>query len=184
MSARRAATTGVSSAWPSRTPERDSHRAGRDGGGQRAEGGGRGSGSGPSRAPTDLPDPARRSHGRDRGRAQGPRSSGSEAARDRRRTRSRGNGGKAPRGGEGDRKSTRLNSSHSSISYAVFCLKKKINQILGPNLVENRPVTSRLQATAIEPTRSQLCHDTVVGRSVSATAVAPLFPFYFVIDCV
>src|SRR5438309_8663017 len=27
----------------------------------------------------------------------------------------------------GDRKSTRLNSSHSSISYAVFCLKKKKN---------------------------------------------------------
>src|SRR5690242_21196353 len=27
---------------------------------------------------------------------------------------------------EGDRKSTRLNSSHMSISYAVFCLKKKI----------------------------------------------------------
>src|SRR5689334_24417701 len=26
-----------------------------------------------------------------------------------------------------DRKSTRLNSSHSSISYAVFCLKKKID---------------------------------------------------------
>src|SRR5438876_6650774 len=31
-----------------------------------------------------------------------------------------------PRGEEpGDRKSTRLNSSHPSISYAVFCLKKK-----------------------------------------------------------
>src|SRR5689334_23853535 len=33
-----------------------------------------------------------------------------------------------------DRKSTRLNSSHSSISYAVFCLKKKkiqtYNQLL------------------------------------------------------
>src|SRR5690242_21615498 len=27
-----------------------------------------------------------------------------------------------------DRKSTRLNSSHMSISYAVFCLKKKTNQ--------------------------------------------------------
>src|SRR5258708_28134903 len=27
--------------------------------------------------------------------------------------------------GEGDRKSTRLNSSHQIISYAVFCLKKK-----------------------------------------------------------
>src|SRR5690242_21416320 len=26
-----------------------------------------------------------------------------------------------------DRKSTRLNSSHMSISYAVFCLKKKMN---------------------------------------------------------
>src|SRR2546421_1504811 len=26
---------------------------------------------------------------------------------------------------EGDRKSTRLNSSHDQISYAVFCLKKK-----------------------------------------------------------
>src|SRR5205085_7339364 len=29
------------------------------------------------------------------------------------------------RGEQGDRKSTRLNSSHSQISYAVFCLKKK-----------------------------------------------------------
>src|SRR4051794_41615011 len=29
-----------------------------------------------------------------------------------------------------DRKSTRLNSSHPSISYAVFCLKKKKNQRL------------------------------------------------------
>src|SRR2546427_9578079 len=30
-----------------------------------------------------------------------------------------------PRGSHEDRKSTRLNSSHSQISYAVFCLKKK-----------------------------------------------------------
>src|SRR3712207_7727696 len=29
--------------------------------------------------------------------------------------------------GEKDRKSTRLNSSHANISYAVFCLKKKSN---------------------------------------------------------
>src|SRR5947209_9566960 len=28
----------------------------------------------------------------------------------------------------GDRKSTRLNSSHANISYAVFCLKKKIKK--------------------------------------------------------
>src|SRR5687768_17711046 len=30
--------------------------------------------------------------------------------------------------GKGDRKSTRLNSSHGYISYAVFCLKKKKNK--------------------------------------------------------
>src|SRR5260221_7931923 len=30
----------------------------------------------------------------------------------------------------GDRKSTRLNSSHTVISYAVFCLKKKINAMI------------------------------------------------------
>src|SRR2546422_4910544 len=33
--------------------------------------------------------------------------------------------GRACRGLGGDRKSTRLNSSHGYISYAVFCLKKK-----------------------------------------------------------
>src|SRR2546430_6963018 len=33
--------------------------------------------------------------------------------------------GRAPAVDRGDRKSTRLNSSHSQISYAVFCLKKK-----------------------------------------------------------
>src|SRR2546422_7938680 len=32
---------------------------------------------------------------------------------------------RAPRAKERDRKSTRLNSSHGYISYAVFCLKKK-----------------------------------------------------------
>src|SRR3712207_8519956 len=29
----------------------------------------------------------------------------------------------------GDRKSTRLNSSHANISYAVFCLKKKLDTL-------------------------------------------------------
>src|SRR2546430_13528201 len=32
----------------------------------------------------------------------------------------------------GDRKSTRLNSSHSQISYAVFCLKKKKSTYVMP----------------------------------------------------
>src|SRR5438477_9685246 len=43
-----------------------------------------------------------------------------------------------------DRKSTRLNSSHMSISYAVFCLKKKKSKLLrdrrgGPRLRATRP---------------------------------------------
>src|SRR3712207_8900589 len=33
--------------------------------------------------------------------------------------------------GSRDRKSTRLNSSHANISYAVFCLKKKKTLLLG-----------------------------------------------------
>src|SRR3712207_7589321 len=32
-----------------------------------------------------------------------------------------------------DRKSTRLNSSHANISYAVFCLKKKNHTLLTPH---------------------------------------------------
>src|SRR5207248_9319906 len=32
-----------------------------------------------------------------------------------------------------DRKSTRLNSSHRTISYAVFCLKKKKSRFRGPS---------------------------------------------------
>src|SRR5256885_6086951 len=35
-------------------------------------------------------------------------------------------------GKAGDRKSTRLNSSHLVISYAVFCLKKKNNSLHDP----------------------------------------------------
>src|SRR5437763_10611323 len=51
-----------------------------------------------------------------------------------------------PRGGafrasspaRGDRKSTRLNSSHRCISYAVFCLKKKKNKYSRVNKVYKR----------------------------------------------
>src|SRR2546430_7769179 len=46
---------------------------------------------------------------------------------------------------EGDRKSTRLNSSHSQISYAVFCLKKKkinysyrIATIINPGAIQHK----------------------------------------------
>src|SRR3712207_6908778 len=38
-----------------------------------------------------------------------------------------------------DRKSTRLNSSHANISYAVFCLKKKKNQYAYCTNISNLP---------------------------------------------
>src|SRR5256885_12464352 len=49
----------------------------------------------------------------------------------------------------GDRKSTRLNSSHLVISYAVFCLKKK-KKIHTPNLYAPR-------ASHVASTRRSLC---------------------------
>src|SRR2546429_3163723 len=42
-----------------------------------------------------------------------------------RRSCRRGRGARPDRAARSDRKSTRLNSSHGYISYAVFCLKKK-----------------------------------------------------------
>src|SRR3712207_8117816 len=41
-------------------------------------------------------------------------------------------GGARAAGQGADRKSTRLNSSHANISYAVFCLKKKQSNISTP----------------------------------------------------
>src|SRR5215510_13807804 len=48
-----------------------------------------------------------------------------------------------PRAGreDGDRKSTRLNSSHVAISYAVFCLKKKKNHKHVPDCEKKKKKT-------------------------------------------
>src|SRR2546430_9737633 len=48
-----------------------------------------------------------------------------------------------------DRKSTRLNSSHSQISYAVFCLKKKKNemQTTAPQRAARVTTTARCTST-------------------------------------
>src|SRR6266542_6428076 len=50
--------------------------------------------------------------------------------------------------GRRDRKSTRLNSSHGSISYAVFCLKKtkKETQPTAIKIMENSAATSEIIA--------------------------------------
>src|SRR2546430_7524401 len=50
-----------------------------------------------------------------------------------------------------DRKSTRLNSSHSQISYAVFCLKKK--KKLHPHITHHFHATDR---TALHPNTTLL----------------------------
>src|SRR5438034_2400131 len=44
----------------------------------------------------------------------------------------------------GDRKSTRLNSSHTVISYAVFCLKKKNDERVRQGVANRRIAASRL----------------------------------------
>src|SRR5438552_4072589 len=60
-------------------------------------------------------------------------------------------------GEQRDRKSTRLNSSHQIISYAVFCLKKKKNRHLVPSsrpTMNSTPllsVTSRFACLHVSP---------------------------------
>src|SRR5436190_13529641 len=61
-------------------------------------------------APSPSSSPGGGGRGDGRGRGGGPGGRG---------------GGPGGRGGGPDRRSTRLNSSHTVISYAVFCLKKK-----------------------------------------------------------
>src|SRR5438034_6385252 len=56
--------------------------------------------------------------------------------------------GRLGKRGRGDRKSTRLNSSHTVISYAVFCLKKKnkkerSNSKTEPTALNNKKGTAR-----------------------------------------
>src|SRR2546429_7258922 len=46
-----------------------------------------------------------------------------------------------------DRKSTRLNSSHGYISYAVFCLKKKNHHIKHLSYTESPPSERRILLT-------------------------------------
>src|SRR2546422_6565357 len=73
-----------------------------------------------------------------------------------------------------DRKSTRLNSSHGYISYAVFCLKKKKNV---------RPATASYDLPAIgvshhhpyAPVQTRVRHcDCTVGRLAVSAILIPL----------
>src|SRR5438876_8093581 len=55
--------------------------------------------------------------------------------------------GAVRRSGSRDRKSTRLNSSHPSISYAVFCLKKK--------KINNKKKKKKIQKNKIKKTKQK-----------------------------
>src|SRR5689334_24113573 len=57
--------------------------------------------------------------------------------------------------GSEDRKSTRLNSSHSSISYAVFCLKKKKKTPISEH--HNRHSTLNNTTTSRKPYHHHHC---------------------------
>src|SRR5258708_11808932 len=54
-----------------------------------------------------------------------------------------------------DRKSTRLNSSHQIISYAVFCLKKKKKSVLSCSRAERALQPTEVDGPAPTPSRAQ-----------------------------
>src|SRR2546430_12955705 len=53
-----------------------------------------------------------------------------------------------------DRKSTRLNSSHSQISYAVFCLKKKKTAVIDKSFATLNADFFHSQTTGVRPSAS------------------------------
>src|SRR5215203_850153 len=74
-----------------------------------------------------------------------------------------------------DRKSTRLNSSHANISYAVFCLKKKTRQ-------EVRALHTPRAVQEIDP-RQRRHHRQLLPTENDQRPVAhPLLPLFFFND--
>src|SRR2546429_2884001 len=71
-----------------------------------------------------------------------------------------------------DRKSTRLNSSHGYISYAVFCLKKKniynlltqLDRITPERSSQFRPTVSQMQITTHPSSETHHTHSAPCGR--------------------
>src|SRR5689334_24827595 len=73
-----------------------------------------------------------------------------------------------------DRKSTRLNSSHSSISYAVFCLKKK-KQITKTTLKKTQSTPHPIPPLIISHTSHQC---TLFLMSISLPSHSSLYHLY------
>src|SRR3989337_2415182 len=76
-----------------------------------------------------------------------------------------------------DRKSTRLNSSHGSISYAVFCLKKKINRHLKTHHHITTHQHARLHSPCRRPPRP--VHPVWAGVRPYAPCCRRTFFFFF-----
>src|SRR2546430_8732646 len=80
-----------------------------------------------------------------------------------------------------DRKSTRLNSSHSQISYAVFCLKNKKVPFSAPKRLISPQPTIILETTAVTlalpsppvPSKLSLSGSSLPPRACSPTPGAP-----------
>src|SRR5256886_3417736 len=80
---------------------------------------------------------------------------------------------------ERDRKSTRLNSSHSQISYAVFCLKKKKNHhTQGQMTINERGTAWTVRSFSGPVPYSEQCRRTseLSGSVHSCTKMAELIP--------
>src|SRR6266581_5800 len=77
-----------------------------------------------------------------------------------------------------DRKSTRLNSSHPSISYAVFCLKKK-NKIPTRHLFTIHSLTPAAYIYSIYLCTSRLFFTFHVLSFVGTSKLFLLFSFFF-----
>src|SRR5436309_11379763 len=90
-------------------------------------------------------------------------------------------GWELPLCGSRDRKSTRLNSSHVKISYAVFCLKKKKKKIKTNNTIDENNRYVRLKH---HKTRSLKFEPRIqLGLSVAASAHTLTSMHWLLADC-
>src|ERR1039458_6292056 len=76
-----------------------------------------------------------------------------------------------------DRKSTRLNSSHLGISYAVFCLKKKKNK--KQQTIETRTVLATCRAAVSPTSAAQTLTGFFLFWPVSVFCMFIFFSFFF-----
>src|ERR1035438_6965455 len=76
-----------------------------------------------------------------------------------------------------DRKSTRLNSSHLGISYAVFCLKKKKNR--QRRALPHRGIRGALHVAVTDTGEGSCLDDTLPQRALHCILTDSSFFFFF-----